>query len=331
VISSAGLGTPTEDLEAAIARIARLLVEQPSAEDAVRARWRAAVPADDSLPPDVRQAADLCAVRIPQLMADQDGFDAVATLLARPGAEIILLWCSAAAWRREVWISPLLTIAASHPAIGGRVPAVAADRIVSGPLHDALLCAPIVGDGGVLGSPIYAEARARLEILVWEAGASALEVPELGPWVFGTTASFDEMVHTPGHGALRGRVLAARCLEISASGLPASADQTIVGRALQALQPLLLHPEPLVWIHAARALGRLAGPLEQLEGMLLDWVHGDSPPVLRQRAITALASLPASRLGFLSSQLFTIITSPEEDAWVLAAGGGGGGGRGGGL
>jgi serine/threonine-protein kinase len=52
--------------------------------------------------------------------------------------------------------------------------------------------------------------------------------------------------------------------------------------------------------------------------MLLDWVHGDLP-VLRQRAITAFASLPAERLKFLASQLIPIIASPTEDAWVLAA------------
>jgi hypothetical protein len=50
-----------------------------------------------------------------------------------------------------------------------------------------------------------------------------------------------------------------------------------------------------VWVHAARALGRLTGSIEQLEGTLLDWVIGESP-VLRQRAITAFASLPAERL-----------------------------------
>src|SRR5690606_29106925 len=92
----------------------------------------------------------------------------------------------------------------------------------------------------------------------------------------------------------------------------------LVKRTLEVLQPLLLHPEPLVWIHAARALGRLTGSVEQLQGMLLDWVMGDSP-VLRQRAITAFASLPAERLGFLASQLVQIVRSPDEDAWGLAA------------
>src|SRR5579871_7029208 len=98
------------------------------------------------------------------------------------------------------------------------------------------------------------------------------------------------MVYGPAHGALRGRVLAARCLEVSARGMPPGTDPALVGRTLQVLQPLLLHPEPLVWVHAARALGRLTGAFDQLEGTLLDWVLGESR-VLRQRAVTAFASL----------------------------------------
>ncbi len=100
--------------------------------------------------------------------------------------------------------------------------------------------------------------------------------------------------------------------------MPPTTDPELVGRTLQVLQPLLLHPEPLVWVHAARALGRLTGPLEQLEGTLLDWVFGDSR-VLRQRAMTAVASVPADRLMLLGSQLVAVINSRDEEAWVLAA------------
>ena len=41
--------------------------------------------------------------------------------------------------------------------------------------------------------------------------------------------------------------------------------------------------------------------------------------MLKQRATTAFASLPAERLAFLSSQLVAILDSPEEADWVLAA------------
>jgi hypothetical protein len=92
-----------------------------------------------------------------------------------------------------------------------------------------------------------------------------------------------------------------------------------VGKTLQVLQPLLLHPEPLVWVHAARALGRLTGSLEQLEGTLLDWVFGESR-VLRQRAMTAFASLPGERLALPRQPARGHPRSArDEEAWVLAA------------
>src|SRR5262249_39866327 len=110
---------------------------------------------------------------------------------------------------------------------------------------------------------------------------------------------------------LRRRVIAARCLEVTVRGMPATTAPILIGKTLQVLQPLLLHPEPLVWVHAARALGRLTGTIEQLEGMLLDWVRGESA-LLRQRAMTAFASLPAERLKFLGSELASIVDSPDE-------------------
>jgi serine/threonine-protein kinase len=73
-----------------------------------------------------------------------------------------------------------------------------------------------------------------------------------------------------------------------------------------------------VWIHAARSFGRLAGVFEPLQGTLLDWVQGSSP-VLRQRALTAFASLPADRLTLLGHELKAILDAPEEEGWVLAA------------
>ncbi len=311
-------GTP-EQLEAALVLIAGALRDRPALETLLRARWHAGDHTTDELPTALVDAAALCSAAIPALSQTEEGFDALSVMVAGPVGAALLSWYSASAWRRDVWVAPLLSIAATHASVAHLVHTVATERVVSGPLHDALLCTPFVGNGDALASPENTEARARIEILVWEAGASALEVPELGPWLFGSATTFDELVHRPGHGTLRGRVLAARILEISASGMPPDADPVLIGRTLQALQPLLLHPEPLVWLHAARALGRLTGPLEQLEGMLLDWVHGDSPPVLRQRAITALASLPARRLGFLGSQLGAIVASPDEDSWVLAA------------
>jgi eukaryotic-like serine/threonine-protein kinase len=287
-------------------------------ERALRACWHPRDGLASEQPGELRAAADLIAAELPDLIASPDGASVLGELLAGPHGELLLIWCSASAWRGEIRIAPLLALAKGQPALLARVRAAAGDRVIGGPLHDALACAPLVGDGLQLRLPANAEVRARLEILLWEAGASALELPHFGPWIWGSAETFDELIHRPAHGALRGRVLAARCLEVSVGGLPPGTPQELIGRTLQVLQPLLLHPEPLVWIHAARALGRLTGPLDQLEGMLLDWVQRNSP-LLRQRAITAFASLPAERFCFLGGQLISLISSPSEDPWVLAA------------
>ena len=233
-------------------------------------------------------------------------------------AEVLFSWCAASVWRRDVQMARLLAAAAVQPAFGDRAAAVARDRVVEGPLLDALACTPLLGEGGELARPENVEARARLEILIWEAGASAIEVPALGAWLWGSRATVDAMIRNPAHGALRGRVLAARCLEVSARGMPPMTDPELVGRTLQVLQPLLLHPEPLVWVHAARALGRLTGSFEQLEGTLLDWVIGESL-LLRQRALTAFASLPGERLRFLGRQIVSILDTPGDEVWALPA------------
>jgi serine/threonine-protein kinase len=232
-------------------------------------------------------------------------------------ARAALVACEAEPARRDVLMGAMLVALAPHadPVALARV---ARARVVNGPLVDALRCVPFLGHGEGLLVAENHEAVARLEILIWEAGASAREVPELGQWLWSSADTFKVMVEEPAHSTLLGRVLAARTLEIAASGMPETADPKLVGRTLQILQPLLLHPEPLVWVHAARALGRLTGPLQQLEGTLLDWVLGDTK-ILRQRATTAFASLPADRLSFLSSQLVALVDGRDDEGWVLAA------------
>ena len=239
-------------------------------------------------------------------------------IFATAHGAVLFAWCAASTWRRDVEVAKLLVFASKQDGLRARIPEVARSRVVEGPLLDALACAPLLGDGVALASPENIQARARLEILIWEAGASAREVPDLGKWLWGSSETFDAMIKEPAHGALRGRVLAARCLEVSVLGMPTTTDPELVGRTLQVLQPLLLHPEPLVWVHAARALGRLTGAMEQMEGTLLDWVLGDSR-LLRQRALTAFASLPAARLKFLASQLVSILDAPDDEGAVLAA------------
>jgi len=306
---------PVQD---ALSTLGAALMSRPDLGDSLLARWRAGGKRrDGDLPADVLAAADLLGNALPAL-TQGEGHVALGKLFAEPAGEVLFSWCAASTWRRDVHMAKLLATASAQSAFSGRVVAVARERVVEGPLLDALACAPLLGDGLQLALPENTQARARLEILIWEAGASALEAPDLGRWLWGSPDTFEAMIRGPARGTLRGRVRAARCLEVSVRGLPPATDPELVGRTLQVLQPLLLHPEPLVWVHAARALGRLTGPLEQLEGTLLDWVLGDSR-VLRQRAMTAVASVPADRLMLLGSQLVAVINSRDEEAWVLAA------------
>ncbi len=295
-----------------LVRVSEALSAQPDLEAAVRARLRPGA-APLPLDPALSAAVDVLGRELVALRPDGADRADVARLLAGPGRRAMLAWCAASTARRDVTLAPWIALAgAPDDAVLARA------RLVDGPLTDALACAPLVGDGARLSSPDHAMARSRLEILLWEAGASALEVPDLGAWVWGSPSTFDALVGAPAHRALRGRVLAARCLEVSARGMPEATDPELLGRTLQILQPLILHPEPLVWVHAARALGRLVGPVQHLEGTVLDWVLGESR-VLRQRAVTAFASLPAERLSLLAGQLVSIIESRDEEPWVLAA------------
>ncbi len=308
----------------AFSLLAERLADRPDLEEATRWRWRspthlpAHVPAERKLAEDLCAAADLIGDSLPALTRTEEEVAALGALFNEPAAATLVAWCAASVWRRDVRLAGLLAIGAARPALREPIARVARDRVVEGPLLDALGCAPLLGSGVDLARPENAEARARLEILIWEAGASALEVPALGKWLWGSRDTFEAMIRGPAHGALRGRVLAARCLEVSVCGMPPMTDPQLVGTTLQTLQPLLLHPDPMVWVHAARALGRLTGKIEQLEGNLLDWSLGDSQ-VLRQRAITAFASLPAERLKFLASQLVAILDAPDDEGWVLAA------------
>jgi serine/threonine-protein kinase len=307
----------------ALTKLNEVLAGSSEVRDAVLARFRGGgrsktQPSARALSEDVTAVIDLLDAELPVLAQSSDDLGSLAQLFAESAGDGLLAWCTASTWRRDVRLAPLLAAAAAEPSYRDRVIVIARDRVIEGPLHDALACAPLIGSGVELAMPINVEARARLEILIWEAGASAIESSELGKWLWGSPETFEVMIRGPARGALRGRVLAARCLEVSVGGMPQTTDPELVGRTLQVLQPLLLHPEPLVWVHAARALGRLCGPLEQMEGTILDWVLGESP-LLRQRAMTAFAALPAPRFRFLANQLVSIIDSPTEDAWVLAA------------
>ena len=302
----------------ALATLSTALSATPSLAHGLHTRWHSGG-YDKSVPISAAAAAaaDVVDRALPTLTRSQQGVNDLGQLFGTPTGDVVFVWCTANAARRDARLARLLTLAGTQKDVADSVVHIARDRIVEGPLVDSLACLPLLGTGDQFGLPENGAAAARMELLLWEAGASALAVPELGPWIWGSAKTFDAVIATPAHGSLRGRVLAARCLEVSVRGMPPTADPELVGRTLQILQPLLLHPEPLVWVHAARALGRLTGTMEQLEATLMDWALGNTA-LLRQRATTAFASLPAERIKVYQAQLLSIIDG-DPDPNTLAA------------
>ncbi|MFO0608656.1 MAG: serine/threonine-protein kinase [Polyangiales bacterium] len=270
------------------------------------------------LPEDARAAADALDRQLPAATRSVQGAADLGALLHQPEGEAVFAWCVASVSRTDVRIAPILQAAAASVSYRERLASVARARVVEGPLLDALACVPLTGPGSLLLRPEHAQVRARLDILLWEAGASGLQLPELGAWLWASDATFEAVVGQAARGTLRGRVIAARTLEVCAVGLPRSTAPERVGRTLQVLQPLLLHPEPLVWVHAARAVGRFAGVLDMLEGTLLDWLRSESP-VLRQRAVTAFASQGTERLKVLAGELTSVIEEAGREPWAITA------------
>src|SRR4051812_33730266 len=151
----------------ALSTIAAFLAAQRELEQPLRATWHAGTRVSGGVPAEMAAAAELLAGSLPSLTQAENGTAALGELLAQPGGEILLLWCSAGGWRRAAQRAPLLTMAAAQPRPALRAPAVAGGRVVAGPLRDALLWAPLLGDGAELAKPSNMEARARMEILLW--------------------------------------------------------------------------------------------------------------------------------------------------------------------
>lgn len=306
---------PSQTLEQSIRSLREAIKSNAELEEVFHAYW---LRGGGRLEPSQHRAElDLLSAELPKHFEQASDPSDLDVLLANDG-ELVLLWCSGNAWRGDVRMAPCLKRASQHSQLSQWAAQVGQERLLCGPLLDAIECAPLLGTGAQLGLSTHRQHRARLDILLWEAGARAIELPTFGAWLFSSQAAFRELVSRPARGALRGRVIAARCLEVGLAGMPKNVDAEIAGWTLEVLQPLLLHPEPLVWIHAARALGRLTQHMQKLDGMLLDWTMGNSL-VLRQRAITAIASMPAEQLGMLAGQLIALLHDPGETAGVVAA------------
>jgi eukaryotic-like serine/threonine-protein kinase len=285
-------------VEGALAQLVRAVSSNAGLVDGIVRVWEQGSSAGLSEYPEVHEAATVLDRGLPAISRTSNAEERLAPFLSGLEAEILLAWCAAGVHRADIRLFPILQVLGKVDAFGERVLEIARDRIVQGPLDDALSCVGILGRKSSLGSVENAEARARIEILLWEAGNCLSHPVEFARSLWRDGDLFQELVVRPATGTLRGRVLSARCLELTVADLPPSSEGLLLGETLRVLQPLLLHPEPLVSSPAARAVGRLAGRVDHLEAMLLDWLGGRSP-LLRQRAMTAMASLPGARVRAL--------------------------------
>lgn len=303
-------------VEEAFSCIAQGTRDAPGTIDAIVSLWEGGR-ANGPIAPDLLRAAREIERALPALTRTNSARDRLAPLLTDFRADMLLAWATASSARADVRLEPILTLALETASLSDRALDIARDRVVQGPLEDALAVAALLGDRLDFGKSENRELRARLEILLWEAGAAALSIPEFSMLLWRSSRVFDELIRKPSGSNLRGRVLAARCLELGARVVTSTVTHEALGKTLQVLQPLLLHPEPLVSTHAARALGLLAGHEQHLEAMLLDWLGSDSE-LLAKRGMTAAASLPGARVRALSVELSRAFARPESASWALA-------------
>ncbi len=233
--------------------------------------------------------------------------------LSGDAGRAVLAWLHTMAGERSQALAPLLR-AARHHANAADVARLAQARVVAGPLFDGLLCLPFTGTAEWLVHD--RAAMAKLDLLVWEAGASALSLPELGAWLWQDEQALDDLVLGRSQSTLRERCLAARWLAIAATGMPIGGVPIHrVVATERVVHELAAHPEPLIWIPAIRAMGRLATRIPDIRLDLLDWLDSDRV-WKRRRAVTALASAGAND-DWLASNIDRLLLS--KDPWEVAA------------
>lgn len=232
-------------------------------------------------------------------------------------------WATASSADPELRIAPfLLAVGARETlpktsSLGQRwLMRAARERLMKGPLPDALDCLPATGDPAWLCDDRDSPARARLELLVWELGARAESSLALSRWLQAHPAALRSLVFANAQGDLWERTIAARALEASADWFLQD-DHGFEGRIVPVALALALHPDPIVWIVGARALGRLAGNVAPVQLRLFQWINGDHDSE-RRRAATALAAMPPLEGSWLSGRIESLLND-ARDPWVLAA------------
>lgn len=216
--------------------------------------------------------------------------------------------------QRIISLARALVGAGREPVADDRIAAAARQHVATGPLEEALVCLSLSGDAGWIDSAEPAVA-ARIDLLVWEAGAGALPIPELGGWLCNEGAAHARFLTARARGSLRMRSLAARALCIAADGVPEDLPRAAGEHLTDLTAGLATHPEPVVWVPAVRALGRLAARVPPARFRLLRWRAGE-PTSERRRATAALASAPR-RVGLDEPALRAVLGDP--DPWLVAS------------
>ncbi|MBI4815029.1 MAG: serine/threonine protein kinase [Deltaproteobacteria bacterium] len=153
--------------------------------------------------------------------------------------------------------------------------------------------------------------EAQVELCLLEAGAAARSLPLVAQWL-GAGDRFTRFIEGRVRGTLRERVLAARALSAAVEGL----DPARASSATSVARSLATHPEPLVWIPAARSLGRLAGRVSDARTLLFEWLSSGSLGE-RRRATTALGAMPGD-VWWLEARLDELFHA-DADPWAVAA------------
>jgi serine/threonine-protein kinase len=233
----------------------------------------------------------------------------------RLGAHV-LAWACSAAGRQDLRLGSLaragIARGGEQRGLGRRL---AEARVEFGPARDALVALTATRDARWLAAKPGVQAR--LELALWDAGAAADSMPDLGRWLFGSDVSIDVLLLDPARRTLRHRATAARTLYLAAAGFEERRVTTASRLRLAALvRTLALHPEPVVWIPAVRALGRLAARFDDARTTLEQW-EASSNASERRRAVTARVSMPETHAREVERAVGAALDSSEP--WTLAA------------
>jgi len=110
--------------EEALTLLMQTLTQQPELEEVIHERWRSLSATSTSLPVDVAVATDTLGAALLALSRSGEPVSSLAKAFAEPTAPVLLLWCYASTWRRDVQLAPLLLLAARHSELRERVAAV---------------------------------------------------------------------------------------------------------------------------------------------------------------------------------------------------------------